>query len=158
VGVIPHIADLAMKMRFLGSFNYTFATLLKLIRHRPMEFRAIIDGIEERLRSDFISICNSKYTGGAMIMAKDVEVDDGKLYMVSPLMESKLRILKLFPSIFSGKHLEHPRVRHHFIQKMKIQYREPLLLLVDGELEKGENPEISISPGHWNLFMTKKPS
>ncbi|HNI28319.1 MAG TPA: diacylglycerol kinase family protein, partial [Leptospiraceae bacterium] len=67
VGVVPLIAELAMKMRFLGSFNYTAATLWKIFSHRKMKVDAVIDGKEEILESDFISICNSRYTGGAMI-------------------------------------------------------------------------------------------
>lgn len=156
VGVVPLIAELAMKMRFLGSFNYTAATLWKIFSHRKMKVDAVIDGKEEILESDFISICNSRYTGGAMIMAPDVRTDDGRLYLVAPSMKSKFQILGLFPKIFKGDHVNHPDVRNHFVNDIHMKSDKELLLLIDGELERGYNPFISVKPRFWKIFVSEK--
>jgi len=154
VGVVPLIAEMAMKMRFLGSLNYTFATLWKIFSHKKMKVDAVIDGTAEILESDFISICNSRYTGGAMIMAPDVRTDDGKLYLVAPSMKSKFQILGLFPKIFKGDHVSHPDVRNHFVNDIHIKSDKELLLLIDGELEKGYDPLISVKPKFWKIYVS----
>jgi diacylglycerol kinase (ATP) len=153
VGVVPHIADLAMKMRKLGSLNYSIATLAHILKHKQYKLEVIVDGISENVEIDFLSICNSKYTGGSMLIAPHIQVNDGKLYLVAPSTKSKLQILKLFPQIFTGKHLEHPHVRHHYIQEIYIKSKDPLLLLVDGELEKGSDIYITVKSNYWNLYI-----
>ncbi|MEM7183178.1 MAG: diacylglycerol kinase family protein [Spirochaetota bacterium] len=154
IGVIPYIAELAMKMRFMGSLNYTVAALVKLFKHKYYTMDVVIDGVRETLDFDFLSVCNSKYTGGAMLMATDVEVDDGKMYLVAPHMKSKMQILKLFPKIFKGTHLQNKNVRHHFINNLEVKVDDPLLLLIDGELEKGIKPILTIEPAFWKLYVS----
>jgi len=154
IGLMPIIAELAMKMRFLGSLNYTFATLIKLVTHKSFAIDAKIDSKKKQpIVFDFLSICNSKFTGGAMIMAPEVEVDDGKLYLVAPNVRRRLKILMLFPKIFSGDHLNDPKVLHHFLKSIEMTSPKELLMLIDGELEYGYDPFISVVPKYWQLFM-----
>lgn len=154
MGVVAIIAELAMKMRFIGSLNYTVATLVKIIQHKKQNMDVVIDGVSENLTFDFISICNSKYTGGAMMMAPGIEVDDGKLYLIAPSMKNKIQILKLFPKIFKGAHILHPDVRNHPIKNLETNCDRSHLLLIDGELERGIRPIITVAPAYWQLYTT----
>lgn len=39
IGLVARIADLAMRMRYLGRWNYTVATLLETWRHKPLALK-----------------------------------------------------------------------------------------------------------------------
>lgn len=153
IGLISDITALAIKMRAIGSLNYSLATIVKLLRHRPMVIDAEIDGKRENLECNFITVSNSRYTGGAMEIAPEVRVNDGKLYLVCPQLKSKGQLFGLFPSIFKGTHVNHPMIRTQFLQKIKLRSEDPILMNVDGELEIGYDPEMQIQPSFWKIYM-----
>jgi diacylglycerol kinase (ATP) len=159
VGLVARIADLAMRMRYLGRWNYTLATLLETWRHKPMTLewsQESRDGetMERCLEADFVTLSNSRYTGGAMMMAPDVRVNDGRLCLVVSRLLDRLKILGVFPKIFAGKHVHLPRVESEFVsQKVRFFLAEPTLMLVDGEVFAGLNPSLEIKEGYWSLYM-----
>lgn len=64
VGLISDITKLAIRMRKIGSMNYTVASLIKLFSHKPYELKTIIDGVEELLNCNMVTVSNSRFTGG----------------------------------------------------------------------------------------------
>ena len=153
-GLAADIASLAEKMRFMGSTSYTIATLIKLYSHK-MKSYSIQYGksVSEECLCDFISIANSKYTGGAMLIAPPVNFNDGKLFFMRPSIGNRLDLLALFPKIFTGSHLNHPKVLSRFVTEISIQYENNILFVVDGELEEYQNPEIRVLPGYFPICI-----
>lgn len=153
VGLIPDITELAIRMRAIGSLNYSVASLIKLLGHKPQRLRVKVDGAEREVDCNFICISNSRFTGGAMEIAPAVRVNDGRLFYLCPQVKGRLQSFGLFPSIFKGKHIEHPHIDTEFVRSIALERSEPFLMNVDGELERGLNPAVTIQPGFFKLYM-----
>ncbi|HMV43602.1 MAG TPA: diacylglycerol kinase family protein [Leptospiraceae bacterium] len=153
VGLISDITKLAIRMRKIGSLNYTLASLIKLLSHRPYELKTIIDGIEEKLHCNMITVSNSQYTGGKMQIAPHVRVNDGQLFLISPMLKSRIKLFQNFPKIFKGEHVNHPEIKTEFIKNLEIHHDMPLIMNVDGELEEGYNPKMQIHPSYFKIYM-----
>ena len=153
VGLIPDITELAIRMRAIGSLNYTLASLVKLLRHKPERLTVTVDGVAREVDCNFICISNSRFTGGAMEIAPAVRVNDGKLFYLCPQVKGRLQSFGLFPSIFKGTHINHPDIDTEFVREISLQRDQPFLMNVDGELERGYNPFVRIQPGYFRLFM-----
>jgi YegS/Rv2252/BmrU family lipid kinase len=154
IGFIPDVTELAIKLRRLGSLNYTAATLIRLATHKPYHYDAKIDGKSERVSCNFVTISNSQYTGGAMRIAPPVRVNDAQLFMVCPSETMRHRFLAFFPKVFSGNHLEIPTVRSQFVREFSLKTKTPISMNIDGELESGANPHLKIMPGAWKVWVS----
>jgi diacylglycerol kinase family enzyme len=155
IGFIPAVTKLAVKLRSMGSLNYTAATLIRLLSHKPYHYDAKIDGKSEKMCCDFVTISNSQYTGGTMHMAPPVRTNDSQMFLVSPELKKPHRVLALFPKIFAGKHIENPAVRSQFVKEFSLSTNQPISMNVDGELEFGCSPNIRVLPGAWKLWVVQ---
>jgi diacylglycerol kinase (ATP) len=153
VGFIPAVTKLAIQLRILGSLNYTLATLAKVTHHTPYKYNAYIDGKARKLCCDFVTISNSRYTGGKMLIAPPVRPNDAKLFMVMPELKMPHKVLAMFPKIFTGEHIKNPFVHSQFLHDFRIETPKPIPMNVDGELEVGSNPHLKIFPKAWKAWV-----
>jgi diacylglycerol kinase family enzyme len=154
IGLVCDIAERAMQMRYLGSLNYAVAAVGKVLNHRPYRWLTTIDGVTEEIECNFLSVSNSRFTGGAMMIAPPVRINDGRLFLVLPSIRSRVEMLRMMPKIFRGRHLDHPQVNCRFVSEVSIQHDQPLVFNVDGELDIGHNPSIAVQPGFWQVYMS----
>ncbi|MEA1911567.1 MAG: diacylglycerol kinase family protein [Spirochaetota bacterium] len=156
LGLLPEIAEQAMKMRYLGSNNYTAATLIKLLKHKPTPLPVEVDGNEKNYLCNFLSLSNNRFTGGKMDIAPFTRINDGKLFIVCPEIKTRTGLFSLFPSIFKGKHINSPDVNSGFVQNLKFKNEKHFYWNIDGDLGYGFNPKISVKPGYFKLYMPKE--
>ena len=77
---------------------------------------------------------NGCYFGAGMKIAPEAELDDGRLEVVLVRGLSIPRLLANLPSIFSGRHLDHPSVSHHSARELLVMPKESALPIdIDGE-------------------------
>ena len=153
IGLISDITELAIRMRSIGALNYSVASIAKLLSHTPWEAKVKIDGEEQTLMCNMITVSNSRYTGGAMEIAPQVRVNDGKLFLIVTQFQSRLKLLTTFPVIFKGKHVDNPHILTRFIREFSVERKPPFIMNIDGELETGFNPRLAVRPGFFRLFM-----
>ncbi|MCB1322598.1 MAG: hypothetical protein KDK34_20230 [Leptospiraceae bacterium] len=153
VELIGEITELAIKMRAIGSLNYTVASVFKMMSHKPWTVTAVIDGQRETFNCNMISVHNSRFTGGAMEIAPDVRINDGRLFLLILKSQNRSQLFKAFPEIFKGTHVNNPHVETRFIEELRLERRRPFLMNVDGELETGWQPRLQIKPRFFRLFM-----
>lgn len=93
-----------------GSHRYTVATLLQLPRLRTLDVVVTVDG--ERLGDDttLLAIGNTAYFGGGMKVCPTARPDDGLFHAISIGAVSRRRFLRVFPTVFSGRHVDRPEV------------------------------------------------
>ena len=153
VGLVCDIAHQAMRMRYLGSFNYTAAAMAKILAHHPYRLRVTVDGRTEDVECNFLTVSNTRYTGGSMLIAPPARVNDGRLFLLVSRIRSRFEILRMMPKIFQGRHLDHPGAEGRFVSEVHIEQEQPLMFNVDGELEVGRNLSISVLPSFWKVFL-----
>ena len=102
----------------LGAGGYGLGVMAELarLRSQTLNFR-VDDGPPWEQDAIFLSVCNSRFTGGSMMMAPYANTSDGQADIVVAGAMARRTLLALFPRIFSGKHVHHPlittsRARH----------------------------------------------
>jgi diacylglycerol kinase (ATP) len=129
----------AQKLKFLGNTAYTLAALWKVLKLKSYPLEMEVDG--ELLRRDniLVAISNSRYTGTHFLIAPDAVTDDGLLDVTILEKLPRRRLLKLFPTIYTGKHVLYDEITTHRASRIKINAPASMLLGPDGEF-RGHTP------------------
>lgn len=134
LGFVTDVAKTAHKFKFLKDLSYIIGVLHRTTRLFYHYIELEVDGKLISEQNCFVEFCNSRYTGGNMLMAPDALIDDGYMDIIIAGPLSRFSLLATLPKIFSGLHLEHPSVRHIKARKAKIKTWPPKTLLPDGEI------------------------
>jgi diacylglycerol kinase family enzyme len=105
-----------------------------------------IDGKVIRGKNCFVEICNSRYTGGNMLMAPEAQIDDGLFDAVVLAPLSRLSLIATFPKIFKGTHGENPALQFIKAKSARVYTQPQKMLLPDGEIFGSTPTEIDILP------------
>ncbi|WP_141735678.1 diacylglycerol/lipid kinase family protein [Oligoflexus tunisiensis] len=117
-----------------GRLSFLLNTVEGLARYRNRRVRIKTDrgDLGERVVR-VVAIANGKYFGGGMRIAPDAQLDDGKFQLVIlgdvNLMEGLLNT----PLLYSGQHMNHPKVETQNITWAELTSDEEVLLDLDGE-------------------------
>ena len=123
----------AKKLKFIGNAAYTLATLWEIIRFKSYPLHIEIDGKNIRQDNVFVEISNSRYTGTNFLIAPDAQIDDGLLDVTLLCALPRGRLLRLFPTIYSGRHVQYKEVSTFQAQRISIHAPHGRLLAPDGE-------------------------
>lgn len=79
------------------------------------------------------AFANTPTYGGGILIAPQARLDDGKLEICVVQAMAKARLLRLFPSVYSGRHLDFPEVRYFQADRLRIETEKPAEVYADGE-------------------------
>lgn len=153
-GFIARVCDRAnRRFKAWGDLAYSAAVFPETARLRSPVTRLVLDGAEIEERFALVAVCNTIHTGGAMRIAPMARADDGWLDVVALRAVGRAHLLALFPRIFSGSHVGHPRVFIGRAREVRIDPAEPSPLLGDGEVY-GESPvRVRVRPAALRLLL-----
>lgn len=135
VGFVARVAVMRLKyFRLFRSFGYTLGVLAQLIPLKRDRIQLTADGKKYEFENNFISISNSRFTGGKMMMAPSASVEDGKMDIVMLNNAGRIKMLKSFPKIFEGTHINIDNVKVLQARKAEITGEKKMPILVDGEV------------------------
>lgn len=80
-----------------------------------------------------IAFANAPAYGDGIKIAPHAELDDGKLDICVVGNMGKLRLLRLFPSIFFARHLSIPAVKYFQTERLRVETERPMEVYADGE-------------------------
>lgn len=133
----------AQKLKFLGNTAYTLATLWQVLKLKSYLLEMEIDGRTICSDSVFTTISNTRYTGTHFLIAPEAIIDDGKLDVINLQKLKRFRLLKLFPTIYDGRHIEYEEVSNLKATRIKLLSPKGMLLGPDGEFCGHTPAEIS---------------
>jgi YegS/Rv2252/BmrU family lipid kinase len=113
--------------------RYVGAVLAELMVGRTAPFRLSLDGRAAELRGWLVAVANGPSYGGGMQVAPGASLADGLLDVVVIGDVGKLELLRTFPRIFTGRHVEHPAVAVHRAARVELDADRPLAVYADGE-------------------------
>ena len=146
-GMVNDIAILAEKMRWMGPIRYNVASIIEIFRYAPRYAKIEIDNEIYNDKYAFIIACNTIHIGKGMRMAPHAKLDDGKMDLI--IIKNnfhKIKLLKMFPTLFSGNHINSPLVEYRQVKSLKLTPDTNTILNIDGEII-GETPiEIKVIP------------
>ncbi len=102
------VSDRTNRMRWPhGRMRYNVAMVAELSRLRLLPFRLRFDGGEE-IRTDLTlaAFGNTRSYGGGMLICPDADHADGLLDVTMVHSGSRARLVRLFPTVFKGTHVE----------------------------------------------------
>jgi len=79
------------------------------------------------------AVANAPLYGGGMKIAPQAKMDDGQLDICVVGAVDRLRLLRLFPTVYSGKHLSVPEVEYFQAGRVRVETERPLDIYADGE-------------------------
>ncbi len=93
-----------------GRIKYTYCTLRALARFKPISYELDVDGQHITTSAMLVAVANGKTYGGGMKICPDASNSDGyfDIFIVYPV--SRMVLLTIFPKVFFGKHLPHPKI------------------------------------------------
>jgi len=150
VGFTADVTALAnRRFKSLGEAGYILAVLGSLMRLKRRAFPLRLDSTVEfdTERCLFLTFNNSKYTGGKMMIAPKAESDSGLIEYVRWGAIGRLALLKNFPTLFDGTHLNHPRASRNSATRIEFQLEGPVDVMVDGEVLTIQPKLLEVLPG-----------
>ena len=102
------VSDRTNRMRWPhGRMRYNLAMVAEMSQLRPLPFRlAFDDGQEIRADLTLAAFGNTKSYGGGMLICPDADPADGQLDITMVRATSRIRLIRLFPTVFKGTHTE----------------------------------------------------
>ncbi|MFF2728845.1 diacylglycerol kinase [Streptomyces sp. NPDC058008] len=121
-GFDSRVNDRGNRMRLPGGrFKYDLAILAELAAFRPIPYRVRLDGgpVTE-IEATLIAVGNGTTYGGGMRICADAVMDDG-LFDVTVVGDcSRATLLRVFPKVYRGTHLTHPKVTVHRVSSIEL--------------------------------------
>lgn len=120
----------------LGKLVYLLTALWQLLSMKRHTFTLTVDdsGPCTYENAYFAAAMNLRYEGGGFMFCPDALPDDGCLDLLIANNISRLRVLKLLPLAFGGKHVGHKGVHIVRCQKAVIRTPKPACVHTDGEI------------------------
>jgi diacylglycerol kinase (ATP) len=106
------VSDRTNRMRWPhGRMRYNVAILAELSKLRPLPFRLALDDGEELVADlTLAAFGNTRSYGGGMLICPDADHADGQLDITMVHATSRTRLIRLFPTVFKGAHVNLDRV------------------------------------------------
>jgi diacylglycerol kinase family enzyme len=145
-GIPTDANNLAEKLRWMGGQRYNVAAIIEVIRHRMRFARIEIDGNIIGADFGFVIGCNTKHTGKGMQMAPLARLDDGLIDLLIVRKVGRMKLLRLFPKIFSGKHIGDPAVDYRQVSEFSINPEDNDTLNIDGEMLGSTPIKVTMMP------------
>ncbi|MEM9202077.1 MAG: diacylglycerol kinase family protein [Actinomycetota bacterium] len=115
-----------------GQSRYTVATVLELPRLTRRATTITVDGEAHEYGSVLLAIGNTAWFGGGMHICPDADPDDGLLDVTVVADVGRIELLRFFNRVFSGTHLDHPKVHTHRGARIELA-GDDLAIWGDGE-------------------------
>ncbi|UCG54556.1 MAG: diacylglycerol kinase family lipid kinase [Dehalococcoidia bacterium] len=141
VGFDAAVAETSNQLpKFLGgTIPYIVGLLKSLLGYKNKSVTISMNHRTETKRILSVVVANGCYFGGGMRVAPLAYIDDGLLDVISVGDMGKLELLRAFPTIYRGTHINHPKVEIAKTTQVKIESAERFLVHADGEF-LGEGP------------------
>lgn len=138
-GLVTEAGRTSARLKTLGRSAYTLGALWHAMLMRSTRVSLRVDGREIVEHAVFVEISNSRYTGTSFLIAPQARVDDGELDVVILRRLPRIRLLRLFPTIYSGRHVEYEEVATLRGAEIFIEAPAGLEGMIDGEF-RGRTP------------------
>lgn len=136
--------------RIRGTIKYVVAVLLEVWRFRPINFDIAIDGHSQKQKAMLVCVANGKSYGGGMKIVPQAKNDDDLLNIMIVDRVNPFRLLMVFPRVFFGTHVKHPKV--HFFTGKEIEISGETEAFADGERISSLPVQISLSDQKLKVF------
>jgi diacylglycerol kinase (ATP) len=140
------VNDRANRMRRpRGRLRYNLAAVAELANLRPMPFRVEVD--DDLFNQDLLlaAVGNAASYGGGMRICPEADAADGLLDVTVVRAMPRWRVIRFFPSVYTGTHIRHDEVELYRATSVRLD-APGIRAYADGELVGALPVEVSIVP------------
>jgi diacylglycerol kinase (ATP) len=137
--------------RLRGRWRYDLAVARELPVFTPRHYLAELDGARQELSAVLVAVGNGAAYGGGMQICAGARPDDGLLDVVVVGALSRWALIRLYPTVFRGAHLDHPAVRRHRVRSVRLSSPH-MVAYADGERLAELPIECTVVPGALRLL------
>jgi diacylglycerol kinase (ATP) len=154
VGGVGLDADVARRANRLPRWvrahgGYILSLLPALLSFTPISMRLSVpehcDDFVSRKPIMIAAFANAPSYGGGMKIAPRAQLDDGLLDLCIIGHMNKLKLLRLFPTVYLGRHLSIPQVEYFQAERFKLETEAPQDIYADGEYVCRTPIEVSLA-------------
>ena len=104
-----------------GSTRYAFATMAELRVFSPLRYRLTLDGEVREQLAMLVAIGNTSSYGGGMLICPKADPYDGLLDVTIIHPVGRLKLLRLFPEMYSGTFVRDPCVEQLRVREVRVE-------------------------------------
>jgi len=135
------------RFKGFGLGGYAMAVVLSLLRLGHPRYPYAAAGAPQRSEPcTLLSFSNSRYTGGTMMMAPEAVVDDGQLDIIHIGPLSRNRLLRCFPKIYQGTHVQLAEIDQGRTTGVEFSEMPETDVMVDGEILRLKLEQLEVLP------------
>jgi diacylglycerol kinase (ATP) len=115
--------------------GYGLSAPREFLRFQPFPMKISGNGTSASVfkPTTLVAVANSPSYGGGMKIAPRAKLDDGKLDICTVRSMSKINLFRLFPTVYSGRHLESDKVEYTQAPSARVETESPVDVFADGE-------------------------
>ena len=148
VGIDSDVNRIAHQARLVrGGLVYAYAGLRALAAWRHAHFKIVADGRRQRIRGYSVVVANSRAYGGGMIRVPHARLDDGRLDVLTIAAHPKLRFLRSFTRVFTGRPVRDSALRFTSAAEVGLHADRPFVVYADGEPIASLPATVRVRPG-----------
>ena len=150
------VSDRTNRMRWPhGRMRYNLAMVAELSQLRPLPFRVAFDDGETIVADlTLAAFGNTKSYGGGMLICPDADHSDGQLDITMVHATSRTRLIRLFPTVFKGTHVDLDRVTTDRARSVSVD-SPGINAYADGEYACALPVEVSAVPGALKILTPR---
>ena len=139
-----------------GRMRYHLAMLAELSKLRLLPFRLVLDGHEEIVTElTLAAFGNTRSYGGGMLICPKADHCDGQLDITMVHSASRTKLIRLFPTVFRGTHIDLEQVTTARARSIRVE-SAGINAYADGEFVCPLPVEVSAVPGA--LHILRRPA
>jgi len=124
-----------------GHGGYLLSLVPTMLKFAPLRIKILTAGEDSErgwvTRSDqptiLAAFANTPIYGGGMKIAPQAKMDDGLLDVCVVGGVGRLKLLSVFPTVYSGRHLKIREVEYFQTERVRVETERPLDVYADGE-------------------------
>jgi diacylglycerol kinase (ATP) len=152
------VTDRANRMRWPhGRLRYYIAMIAELSQLRLLPFRLVLDGTEE-IDADITlaAFGNTRSYGGGLLICPNADRTDGLLDITMAHSDSRAKLVRLFPTVMKGTHVELDEVSTARAKSIHVEC-PGINVYADGDFACLLPAEIYAVPGALQILRPSRP-
>lgn len=134
-----------------GRMRYNLAMVAEISKLRLLPFRLTFDGQEAVTDLTLAAFGNTRSYGGGMLICPDADPADGQLDVTMVASASRTKLIRLFPTVFKGAHVDLDEVRTVRAKVIAVD-SAGINAYADGEFVCPLPVEVSVVPRALNVI------
>lgn len=134
-----------------GNMRYNIAIVKELREFEPLHFTLTLDGETIQREAMLVAVGNGPSFGGGIRICEGASLDDGLLDVVVINPVSKLKLLRVFPQLYKGTHVNLPEFERHRVREVTLE-SPGIVAYGDGERLGPLPMTTTVQPGALRVF------